>query len=328
MTRITTRTTFFENTGANLKISCSAYTASLLYIARAAMKPFAERVFIAFMVAAAVFIITSTTLVVLNQVDYPGWWNNTVFQNTSGLCEQAQGANKLLREPYNALSSLFYVFPTMFAFVFRCADSCSKEDVSSISIMSTKRAFSFVWYLLNLGMTVGTVVNHACSCVIGSRLDNYFTWQLLLAPSVFMASLVCPANTTTLVWELFCIWALILTPGLALTGPSSTIQYIVTPMLLVTLIVFGIVVRTRKEIKGYHAIFWVGLAFAAMGACFVALDKVICTSGRTFGSHSLFHVFTAIALVLLYCYLWSLRYAVRDEIGSRDSRGAARESGV
>ena len=270
-----------------------------------------KRIGISLILPTTVWLISFIVLGVKNRENYPGLWNNSApYDPNPELCEQILPTNKLLREPVNAYTSLLFIFPSLLPLSFAILDAVHKSD----TIMSKHPIYSLVTVIIYSGQMLGTFMNHSCACKFGLIVDNLFTWLALALPIFFTmgAYIKCVQIKSKLPIYIiysssFGVWSALVI-YISFLKTDIYVQTIITVSLLSLIIIPNIILACQhKKIKGEHKIFWVALGFALPGLLFAILDKFICASNKTFGSHALYHALEAAALTMLYVYQWTLR---------------------
>ena len=265
---------------------------------------------------------SSITLVLINRntFDNPPIWNNTKSRDPDvKLCEKPHSSNRLVREPANVYTSLFFLYPALVPLTFLILDWKYKTN----SIMSKNPIFSVITIIVNLGHMIGTTVNHMCVCEIGHLSDDFFALLTISLPAFYLIityginrEKCCNGRGNIYGFSsmIFVLWTLIvaffLSYGRMISG-LNIIPSIVPNIVLLVISIFFIIIPSivymykKKEYTSNRSLFWAAFVFFIIGMFCAIADPYLCPSD-SFGLHSLWHVFGSIALVLLYLHQWTI----------------------
>jgi len=267
-----------------------------------------------------VSLITLAILFTLAKVmsDYIYQQNLTVWINpknrTENYCETPLQTTHLIREPWNAYGSIFFIIPFCFVIVNTLFDFFFKTK----SFLSKNQPLEIIFSILLLFHFIGTFTNHACSCKRGLGLDNMFMWLTLfyILGLTFIINVETLRNIDKAPFYIILGIVMILAAGLftplAFDTLSSLGRSIISGTLFLLISIFNIIFIRVNEMKinrkneQHNAHFWIALVMLVFGLVFALLDSKICSMTNKFGSHSIFHILASGALTEMYLFLHSI----------------------
>jgi len=238
-------------------------------------------------------------------------------------CEQDQTAN-LIREPSNAWSDFSFFLVGLVMLYYAISDMFFlNSPTNSKNMLMDHPVLSFVSAAVNIVHAIGTFANHACRCWPAYQLDVTGMYLVLMFPCVInllhihrnknrsvdaspsLSHRASPTSTDPLA----IVIALALYFGLAFLLFLST--YIIEdPGLLVVLILTvmttSFLQRWRHEpgVPRYPFLLAMALGFLALGYLSWLADRLrlVCSPTSPFQLHALWHISTAVSLLVVYLH--------------------------